>query len=43
MNDNRVDFVGLYASISNMFRKEERGEKKYVLILHQSLDSLHAS
>ena len=38
-----LDFVGLYAGVSNVFWKKERGEKKYVLILHQSLDSPHTS
>ena len=41
-NDNGVDFVGLYAGVSNVFGKKERGEMKYILILHQSLDgSVH--
>ena len=41
-NENGVDFVGLYASVSNVFGKKERGEMKYILILHQSLDrSVH--
>ena len=37
-NENRVDFVGLYAGVSDVFWKE----KRYVLILQQSLvQSVH--
>ena len=38
-NENGVEFVGLYASVSNVFGKKERGEieMKYILILHQGL------